>query len=79
MLKVGPDQQQKYFSSLMMLSVRHFWGGRCWDSVPIGRDSDPTLGVLLRLLSEYFRGCTGGAQGEGVRTVFMAISARCLC
>ncbi|MBL9043125.1 MAG: hypothetical protein JNM83_16050 [Myxococcales bacterium] len=34
---VGPDQQQKHLSSLMMLSVGHCEGGRCWDSVPIGR------------------------------------------
>ena len=33
----GSQQQQKYFPSLMMLSVGHFWGGRRWDSVPIGR------------------------------------------
>ena len=37
LMRERPDQQQKHLSSLMMLSVGHCEGGRCWDSVPIGR------------------------------------------
>ena len=40
-LRHGPDQQQNFFSSVTVLSVGRFGGGRCWDSVAIGRGVRP--------------------------------------
>ena len=41
MFHVRPDQQQNFFSSVTVLSVGRFGGGRCWDSVAIGRGLRP--------------------------------------